>query len=427
MAQIRTSSGLQISYDGKKRGIIERNLLALIESVRAGDLSVGFHVSPSLHVLADLIGIESIEDNDVKRHVIFTAAIQLQSLAPPTLSDLIKAIGLAGQNYLKRPMQLYHVVLPLNVESGALSEVDKFSIWEVDLIPATWADIQRIYAHGKLVEDIQGYLKENMPDDLWNWSGTPLVTRIMDRVPSRAFQKSFGAYEFLRAIFNFIHDRNPFQFQRREPLAQVTPSAGYGVFLSDGSFAEAFVDDEHLSFQRHVLSQINLKEVLRLLAMLWSDGKPNGAKKTFIEALLAYNRGLDATNWQNAYLSLWQSLEIMTTFDLGKQYRKKDVVERTKILSKKDEVIDDFLNLCAERRNVLVHRGQFSEDGQSEVLLLKAIVKNCLERFLHLVKDFSTHEQLSDFFHNSLLTSNRLNERRQVIEKILENNNRANP
>jgi len=425
MAQMETSSGIQISYDDRKQEIIQRNLSVLMKSVRAGNLFVGFQVSQPLHVLGEYIHIKDIEDDTVKRHVIFTAAIQLQSLTTPRVRDWAEAIGVAAQNYLNRPMQLYHVMLPLNVEERSLTEVEKFSIQGVDLVRETWANFQNVYAHNKLIEDIRDYFKDDMLDDLWNWSGVPLVARVTARNPAEAFGKAFEPYDVLRAIFNFVHDASPFQFQRPEPLASVIPPVGYGVFLPDGTFSEAFVDAKHLPFQRRVLSPANLKDVLDLLATLFPDGKLTGTKKIYIEALHAYNRGLDATNWQDAYLSLWQALEIMTTFDLGKKHSMKAMVERTKILLKTDEVTHDFLNVCADRRNALVHRGQFSEDGQSEVLLLKVIVRYCLGRLLQLIRDFPTHARLSEFFLHAHLAPDQLNERKQVIEVILADNERT--
>ncbi len=426
MAQIRTAAGLQVEYGDKKQVIIQRNLAALMEEVRVGKLLVGFQVSQPLHVLGERISIVGIEDDDVTRQVILTAAIQLQSVGVPSVSDLAEAIGVAGQNYLSRPMQLYHVVLPLNVEARLLTEVDTFSIQGVDLIRETWTNLQNIYALEKIIANIQDYLKDNELDDLWNLSGAPLVAKVRARNPTEAFDRAFEAYDILRAIFNFAHDANPIQFQRPEPLASVIPPAGYGVFLPDGAFAESFVDAEHLPFQHRVLSHVNLKGVLDLLAMLYPEGKLKSTGKIGIEALRVYDRALDAANWQNAYLSLWQSLEIMMTFDLGDYYSMEDVVKRTRILLKADEVTHDFLNVCADRRNKLVHHGQFSEYGQSEVLLLKLIVRGSLLRFLSLINDFPTHAHLSEFFRHVHLSSEQLNERKQIIETILARNEKAN-
>src|SRR5574341_672930 len=110
MAQIITSTGLQVSYDDDKTTSIERNLSALMESVRSGNILIGFQVSPPLHVLGSLIKLQGIQGDDVTRHLILTAAIQLQSLSDFGVSDLIEAVGRAGQNYLGRPKMAYHVL-----------------------------------------------------------------------------------------------------------------------------------------------------------------------------------------------------------------------------------------------------------------------------------------------------------------------------
>lgn len=109
MAQIKTLAGLQVSYDDDKTTTIERNLLALMESMRAGSsaLLIGFQVSPPQHVLGSLIKIQGIQGDDVTRHLMLTAAIQLQSLSDPGVLDLFEAVGRAGQNYLNRPKKAY--------------------------------------------------------------------------------------------------------------------------------------------------------------------------------------------------------------------------------------------------------------------------------------------------------------------------------
>jgi hypothetical protein len=425
MAQVMTSAGIQITYDDRKREVIQRNLKALMRSVRAGDIAVGFLVSGPLHVLGEFVRIEGIDDDDVKQHVIFTAAIHLQSLADIGIAELVEAVGVAAQNYLSRPMQLYHVMLPLNVEGRLLSEVAKFSIQGVALTRETWPTFQKEYAHDRLTASIQDYLKYDMPDNLWNWSGIPLVAQVTARNPGEAFSKASDAYEILRAVFNVVHDASPIQLQRREPLASANPAAAYGVFFPDGRFAEAFIDVEQLSFQNRFLTPSKLASVLEMLDRLFADGRPASTIKIYLDALRAYNRGLDATNWQNAYLSLWQSLEVMTTFDLRGTYRMEDVVKRTKVLlTMDDDVLSDFLNLCADRRNSLVHRGLFSEDGQSNVLLLKAIARACLVRFLQLAKGFPSQVQLSEYFLRAHLTSEELSQRKQAIETILSEKDR---
>jgi hypothetical protein len=296
MAQIKTSAGIQISYDDKKQEIVQRNLSALMELVRAKNIYVGLGVSQPLHVLGEIIRIEGVEDDDVNRHVVLAAAKQLRTTTAPTVRDLAEAVGAAAQNHLNRPMQLYHAVLPLNVEGRLLTEIDKFSIQGLDLNGGTWEIFQKTYAHDKLKEFVREYLKDNTPDDLWNWSGVPLVAGVMARDPPEAFGKAFEAYDLLRAIFNLVHDASPFQFQRPEPLASVISPVAYGVFLPDGAFAEAFVDVKHLSFQHRVLSPANLQGVLDLLGTVFCNGKLTGTKEIYIEALHAYNRELDATN-----------------------------------------------------------------------------------------------------------------------------------
>lgn len=418
MAQKKSAAGLYISYNDKAEKLILRNLSALIQSIRAGDISIGFQVSHHLHTLGSAISIGGIQEDEIVRHVIFTAAIGLQAAEALSISDFVEALGRAGQNYLKRPTQEFHVLFPLNIAHEAFSDTTSFSVGDVEFLCGNWKSIQSHYEIDKLIATAREYIGADAVSDLWHWSSTPLIAKIRAKSGAEAFKIAEAPHDLFRAMVNFVNDRSPFQFQRPEPLARVVPSAGYGTFLKDGTLDQPYVNLEHLAFQGRLSSQINIAAVFEFQSKLDTSNNPKGAKAIFAEALLTYGSALDATDWRKSYLSLWQALEIMS-FEPNERYNMGDVVERVCILLESDETISDFLKVCAKRRNDLVHRGQFTSDGQSDVLLLKAFVRRCLIRFLNILPNYPSRNSLTEYFRHKRISEDALKERRRVIDTIL--------
>ena len=188
--------------------------------------------------------------------------------------------------------------------------------------------------------------------------------------------------------------------------------------LADGTFANGFVYPEYLYLQNPVYQTFDKSAIDELLSQLARSSRPEDTACTFARALRAYGWALESVNWRECYLALWQTLEIMT-FDREKHYDMREVAERAFLLLGRDEAIRDFLNVCADKRNDFVHRGQFSSDGQPEVLSLKSVVRLCLVWFRATIKTYPTWSSLNEFFNHASISSDQLAERKRVIESIL--------
>ncbi len=420
MAQVTTNSGVRITYDDKKERLIQRHITALLETFHGPDYGfMGiFQISQPLHVLGAMVRIADVNDEDTTRQLIFAAAVDLQHQPALSTAEFLERVGARAHEYLDRPFQEFHVLLPLNLAHENLNSIGSFSVSNILLTCSHWNDIQNAYAIEDLRNRIYHFLDLNTTPDLWNWSGMPLVANIHARTGQDAFQRASDAYDRLCAVINFILDTDRFGLARPRPKASIFQAAAYGVFRPDGALAEPFVSEENLSLQSHLATPRDLERVFRLLDEINAEQPMSYATSRFLNALMSFHNALGTTDWSKAYLSLWQALEILA-FGSQQRYEMSQVADRISALVKGKEVLQDFLVLCADRRNDLVHRGQFSPDGQSEVVLLKSVVRQCLWRFFTLRKSYSTEEGLSEFYLHAAFSAEKLSDRKRVIETLL--------
>jgi hypothetical protein len=116
MAQFTTRSGLQISYEDRKKPILEKSFSWLIDSINSGNLLIGFHVSPSLIVLSSSITISGISSDELKASLIFKACVSIYHQKIIVLGDLFEALGDAVIEYQKKPHSEYHLIFPINLK-----------------------------------------------------------------------------------------------------------------------------------------------------------------------------------------------------------------------------------------------------------------------------------------------------------------------
>ena len=419
MAQIKTTSGPQVSFDDRKKEIIRRNIVALLNEVEAGSLFVGFEVSHSQHVLGSLLKVSNIEDEHQLRHLLLRAAINIKGLADPQIPSFIEALGFAAATYLEREVKEYKLLFPLNLSPGRLPNQTSFVVGGLEFTPEGWENIRKNYDLDGFVNEIYRFIGCNRDDNLWNWGGTPLTIKLFGRNSEEVFRKAEEAYDLLRAIINFQLDtRITVQLARREPIAKIRPAVGYGVFSTDGKLDTPFINHEHQFLQELCTDEISPKWFTELLEKSNEIKSDSSSLAIFFTALKSNNNALETTVSSNAFLSFWQALEILT-YGPNENYSMSDVIARIKVFIKGNEPMIDFLNICASRRNKLVHRGHFSPDGQPEVLLLKPLVRHCISRFYSIIQTYPTRSSLTEMYNHSFLQTDILTERMRVIESIL--------
>ena len=380
----------------------------------------GFQVSQSLHVLGTTLKIKDIDDESTLRDLIFAAGVDVHTQPAVDLRGFIEVVGKVARRHLNRPVQEFHVLLPLNAVFQPAPDNNQFSVMGLALELSNWKDVREKYKVEDLIDQAKEFFGNDLPSELWDPLGTPLVVRMWDRTSVGAFEKGERVYDLFRAVLNFRHDTDLVQLQKPEPLAIVPAPSAYGVFLPDGSLSESLFNLEHVRTQYNRLTTGDPQRLSSILTKLGSDARENSTIRIFIEAIISYGRALDTANWADAYLALWQALEILT-YGTQTEYDMGKVAKRAGTILSGDDLAADFLNVCADRRNKLVHRNQFSSDGQSEAILLKSIVRRCLMVFYGLMDSYTTQSSLDEYFAHASMSGDALTERKRVIENILGN------
>lgn len=416
VAQLQTKSGIQISYDDKKRRILENLLRTLIASIKAGDFLAGFHVSPPLLAFCSLIKISGMNDDDLKASLAFRAGITLQDHENLTIEEFLDVFGGAIREYLDRPQQEYHLLFPINIKRNKIPNVPivingvSFEIYE-------WQDIQKKYDLSSLIAEVRKYIEFVHDPIYWDNNSTPLMAKVFGRNAEEVFRVCKGAYDLYRSFLNFYLDRSiRVQLSRLSPLASVVSPVGYGVFLTDGKLESPYINLEHLNYQALCKEGVDEQQIQTLINK--SNSRAN-ADIRLIEAIKSHSLGLEAANWENSFLAFWRVFEILA-FGNRTDYNMNDVVNRMcTLIGAKDDGIKEFLMLCAHRRNSLVHRGNFPIEGQSLVLTLKYYSKLGITSFLRIGDSFSTEKMIEEYYMLANSTTEDLLERKDVVERIL--------
>jgi len=419
MGQYKTASGIQISYNSKKENFINEILRDLIDSIQSGNFLAGVHVSPSLLLISSILNISGITDEEVITSIVFRAGVDIQGNKVIDLPSFFEAVGKTAQGYLNKPHQEFHLVFPLNYKRGKLLS-DRFSINRLDFEVTSWSVISSKYDITSLCTEVKNFIRYPHDAVYWHSQSSPLFLKIYGRSTEEVFRRGEKAYEILITSINYILDRSiRFQFTRNSPLAEVLPAVGYGVFLPSGKLECSYSSLDFLNLQ--TLCEADL-DFARLQTMINLAESENILDRRFIQALLSHREGLETTLWDVAFLSYWRVLEILA-FGERIDYDMNDVVKRICILLKANNNTKEFLNLCASRRNNLVHRGVFSHEGQPLVLILKWFTNYCLSEFEKLIKNYRTEQEIEQYYEQSHIKSDLLEVQRKVIDNILAERN----
>lgn len=198
------------------------------------------------------------------------------------------------------------------------------------------------------------------------------------------------------------------------------PPVGYGVFLPDGKLEKYYINIEHLNYQTLCKENIDDQKIQALIEKSNSRGAIDAR---LIEAIKSHNLGLETTNLDNSFLAFWRVFEILA-FGNRIDYNMNDVARRVCILiGANNDVIREFLLLCAERRNSLVHRGLSPKDNSALVLILKHYSALSIAQLLRLSKVYHDIESLDKYFEIAKSPTNDLLERKSIIENILAERN----
>jgi len=252
----------------------------------------------------------------------------------------------------------------------------------------------------------------------------PLTVSVDARTSGEAFKKASEAFDILRTLMNLTTTFGKVTYQyggRYHPLGQYLPPPVFGVFRADGSYDLLYFTLERYDYRERSLSKDQIRLVDQLAKRVKQPKDQQDTMLFVVDALRKYGQAMDTVDWQQAFLALWQILELVALQGAGNINMKKVAKRIANLLElKQNEPGRDLLDFAVQSRNDLVHRGRFSEDGLREVNYLKVVVDWVIDFLLSpRFRAFPTMKRLESFYAHATTPDTDLREHRLAIDSIL--------
>lgn len=133
--------------------------------------------------------------------------------------------------------------------------------------------------------------------------------------------------------------------------------------------------------------------------------------------MLLYNLALDDVDNHDIYLHLWQIMESIysdgnSTFDLIKK--------RIKRYFKNNDELSYLINICIEKRNILVHKGTTDHIEQDDVDNLKLLVDSSFIFLIFNENKFRNTEELIYFYDNLGSSNKRIKRKINILNLLIK-------
>jgi hypothetical protein len=369
MKLFHSSTGLLIRYDEKKEDLILESIRELKNEInQPNSLFIGFGISMALHNLANLLTIKGYEDEGLKRKLIFKVVVSVSNLADLNIDEFLESFALLINEIEQRETKKYHILYPINISEGVFRVNSKIRINNIKFKVYSWESVQKKYQVNAMMKFINEKINSPYTLEHLKHISTPFIGVVYDKDSNSAFRRVEEKAEILRSILNFLEDDwMNIQLDFPSPLAKIRRVGHYGVFTEYGNLVEPFLEQSVSKLGENIkLNKTDSKKINRFIKELNSDTHIVKYSEAITASLRLYSSALDTSDYSNAFLSLWQCIELLTMLST-ENYKMTDVVERILCLNDfKNPVTKYFINLSADRRNNLVHKGIFDNiEGQS--------------------------------------------------------------
>ena len=400
---------------------LKRNLAALMDimPIEEGQRVPyqAFKHDAIIYIVASLIKLpESVSESD-KQRLLSNACFRLPTCKRQDATTLRRVLAAGVRRHLALPVQPYRIIFPLNVDHRSLTGRRWFSVRGLRFQIRSWSYLTDHVAWDEWLQATTAY-RAHVRSAV-SHSFTPLEAVALGRNHQEAFDKADDAFELLRSVLNLeCFGRYSTQFAAPTPLAKFRSPPICGVFREDGGF-ETFYFETNLArrYDPPKVSHESIRQADRLLHQFGLPRTPGSTMGLVEDAIRRYGRALDTINWPEAFLTLWQVLEVLT-YKFNSNYNIRNVCERAHTLLQNDPLMTDLLDTCYEARNALVHRGRFSEDGLTGVGMLKAIVERCIDGVYKLRRVCPDWDSLVVYYKNEPAQSRHLARKKRVIGSI---------
>jgi hypothetical protein len=420
VTKFTSSSGIVVSYDFKKKDVILNSFQSLVEELTHPNLWIGFQCSYPLHNLAYLLKVDEF-DESLKRTLLFKLIHKNQILQSASFDGFLELFCQEIHQYNLQKQLEFNILYTINISEGVIPVASKLRINGTVLEFYAWDRIKKEYDIESLIQKNNLITGSKCQLDKLALYTAPIICQVHGKNPNSAFSRVEENIELFRSVLNYFIDHQlKIQLGPPEPLAIVRKTGYYGVFSNNGELLDNYVDIPIAELHdNHEPKLFSINEMTKLLRRL---EKKKPMSNTLMSALSQYCSALDSTDNSTVFLYLWQCLESITML-AETQYSMADVVERAQCLIKsKDIELRQFLQLCSDRRNKFVHKGKFNINSESDVQLLKMLVKFSLAKFIRLTEQFQEYKEMELYYKFSKYDQKELKTIKMVIQTMEEEN-----
>lgn len=378
-----------------------------------------FRQEADIAVVAHLLQLKQVGEASIKRTIVRKAFDNLWTRTSHDVEELAKLIEIEIQSYRSGPFVEWKIIFPFNFSRKSLKQKRWFTAFDLRLHVASWSELSRKVALQNWREEV----KSHYPRDeiIFGSSFIPLIAKVRVRDEDEAFRRAERSFDLLRAAINWpltINRFHPNFSGRHRPIATIPPPPNYGVFYEDGTFKSLFFNEHPPeNYRRFDISSQHLSKVERLLSYFKGQTKETFTKEKIADAFLWFGDALGSVNPRDAFLRLWQILDLIAHSPGGEAYNIRLVRDRVSVLLGNDKLMKALLNLSYDKRNTLVHTGKF-DGNQMDVNYLKAVVEIVVLKLMSHEKTCPTWNKLLFYYSNASSGPNEIAEKMAVLKAI---------
>ncbi len=329
---------------------------------------------------------------------------------------------------LKRNCTTYTILMFLNVGSTSIDGFKSFSIigdslrfrkWNelTDLdIEETWKEVALKDRSNPILWDIG----EDRPHpNISRFS--PITLEVNTFGPEAAIEIASDRVDILRSIFNIPGTLGGFSYFRSLPkaLSQILPSPIYAIYDENGQKVSIYYTIEKYDYKDEKIPTQRKESINYLLSLFTTKPQPSSSLYYLLNVIRQYQKALDISLPQTAYLAMWQVLE--NGISLGDTINlNREIEARVSVLVELEPLFKDILHLLTKQRNDLVHSGIFPERGDDIFFILKIITDAVIRSLIHLTHHYPEIAELRDYIRFACLGDQDISRKKRVIEKIIE-------
>jgi hypothetical protein len=328
---------------------------------------------------------------------------------------------------LERKRADYHVLMFISCKADDLEEFYNLALAGSQLIITDWDQLDPLdvgqFWQTIIFHRLAPSLFHDFGDDSHfqrRLDFTPVVVSMNTFGPAAAVELAQNAFDLFRVCLNLPVISGHFSYFRSTPkaLSPILPTPVYGVFAGDGHFKTVFTTIEKYEYKRVKISSKHASAAKSYLEKVNRiSSKDIGGR--VVRLLRLYQDAIDIHSPRQSYLALWHVLEGIADIEAS-EIQQREIEKRVTTLLHPDPVTKQLLHVLVDRRNKLVHTGDFPDDPDRLYFALKLIVDAALYELLQLAERLETPHHLDEFLSMASLGDTVLERKLDVIQYIRE-------